>query len=73
MNKNQEIIDGKSRSEWEHLIFQWVHDEQGRIILCKHFLDGKPYEIIAEEMQISRATVYNKIKKNLPQLFKHCD
>lgn len=73
MNKNQDVIDTKSRSEWEYLIMQWVHDEIGREILVKHLLDGKAYERIAEELSISRATVFNKIKKCSPKLFNHCD
>ena len=76
MNKNQDIqdiIDSKSRDEWEYLIRQWVHDETGRAVLVKHLLDGKPYERIAEELSISRATVFNKITKWSPKLFNHCD
>ena len=70
---NRERIDDKPRDEWERLIRQWIHDEQGRYIITRADLDGIPYERIAEELNISRGTVFNKVKKFEPQLFNHCD
>ena len=67
----RDIIDDKPRKEWEELIEQWVHDEQGRYILTRNLLDGISYERIAEELDISRATVYLKYKKWEPKLFNH--
>ena len=73
MSKNHDIIDNKPRETWEFLINQWVHDEMGRKILIEWLLNGHSYERIAEELDISRATVYNKAKRYSAQLFKHCD
>ena len=67
------IIDDKPRDEWERIIRQWIHDEQGRYIITRAYLDGIPYERIAEELNVSRGTVFNKVKKFEAQLFKHCD
>ena len=68
---DKSIIDEHSREYWEQLIYSWIYDEQARIMLIRHFLDGKTYEAIAEELNISRATVYNKITKFGTKLFKH--
>lgn len=69
---DKSIFDNKARDEWEWLINQWVLDEVAKKMLIRHFLDGIPYERIAEELDVSRATVYNKIKKYSAKLFKHC-
>lgn len=61
------------REYWEINIHRWVFDELARKILTRHLLDGIPYEQIAEELQISRATVYNKMKKYSDKVFEHCD
>lgn len=70
---NRDIMDKKPRDEWERLIRQWIHDEQGRYIITRAYLDYIPYERIAEELNVSRGTVFNKVKKCEKQLFKHCD
>lgn len=72
MYKGTVDIDNTPRDEWEQLILQWVHDETGRKILVKWLLDGLPYERIAEDLDISRSTVYKKAAKCSEQLFKHC-
>lgn len=61
------------RDYWERIIDQWVLDEQARYSIKRNFLDGIPYESIAEELGISRLTVFNKIKKYSPNVFEHCD
>ena len=73
MREKQELINSKCRDDWEKLILQWVHDELGRNLLTRHLLDGKHYEELAEEFDVSRATVYNKITECSKQLFKHCN
>ena len=69
---DKSILNEKPREEWLQLINRWVHDEIGRKMLERHLLDGIPYEKLAEELDVSRATVYKKIKKHSAQLFKHC-
>ncbi len=61
------------RSFWENAINEWVNDEQARYSLARNFLDNVPYEKIAEELDISRGTVFNKITKYSKILFDHID
>ena len=70
---DRDIIDNKPREEWEFLIHQWVKNEMARQMLIRHLLDGITYERVAEELDVSRATVYNKIKKYSKKVFDHCD
>ena len=72
MYKGTVDINNTPRDEWERRILQWVHDETGRRILVKWLLDGLTYERIAEDLDISRSTVYKKATKCSEQLFKHC-
>lgn len=71
MYKDDKKLYDYPRSFWEDAIRQWVRDEQARYCLLRNFLDNIPYEQIAEELNISRATVYNKVAKYSPILFEH--
>lgn len=73
MYKDIEKLSEHPRDHWEKVIEQWVLDEQARYAIKRNFLDGIPYETIAEELGISRLTVFNKIKKYAPNVFKHCN
>lgn len=73
MYKDINTLEKHPREYWEVNIHRWVYDELARKILTRNLLDGIPYEQIAEELQISRATVYNKMRKYSKQLFIHCD
>ena len=73
MYRNEARLDKHPREYWENSINQWVHDEIARKAIARNFLDFVPYEQIAEELGVSRATVYNKIKKYSAKLFKNCD
>ena len=73
MYRKEALLDLYPREYWEHMLVQWVHDEIARKSIARNFLDGIPYEQIAEELDVSRATVFNKIKKYAPKLFKHVD
>jgi hypothetical protein len=42
-----------SRSEWEHLIDEWIFSERDRAILKRRLLDGIRIEPLAEEFDIS--------------------
>lgn len=65
------IIDDKSRSEWEKLIDEWVHDERDRAMLKRRLLDGVCFEPLAEEFNLSAVRVKERIYKAQKQLFKH--
>lgn len=68
-----EILDTKSRSEWEHLINEWVHDETDRAMLKRRLLDGLLLRQIEDEFPLySLDTIKRRLKKSQNQLFKHC-
>ena len=73
MYKDEERLELHPREYWEHLIQQWVFDEIARKAITMNFLDGKSYEQVAEELGVSRATIYNKIAEYSPKMFKHSD
>ena len=66
-----DIIDCKSRSEWEMLIDEWIHNEIDRKMLKRRLLDGVCLEPLAEEFGISTNYCQKKIKKAKKQLFSH--
>ena len=44
-----------SRTEWEHLIDEWIFNEEHRAMLKRNLLDGRTYEQIAEQFDCSEA------------------
>ena len=66
-----EIINDKSREEWERLIFNWIHNERDREMLKRRLLDGIKFERLAEEFGISVEHCQKRIKKAKKQLFKN--
>lgn len=69
--KYQQIVDGKSRSDWESLINEWVHNETDRAILKRRILDGATFEQLAEEFGFSTVQIWRRLSKCQEQLFKH--
>lgn len=65
------IFDDRSRSEWEALIDEWVHDELSRKMLKRKYLDGICFEPLAEEFYISVEGCKKRVKKAREQLFRH--
>ena len=59
------------RSEWEKLIDEWILNEQHRAILKRSLLDGKTYERLAEEFDMSSRQIARIIPRLQNQLFKH--
>ena len=45
-----------------------VPDEDDRCVLEKHFLQGKSYSVIGQEMKYDKDYVYKKIKKALKKI-----
>ena len=66
----EEVLYDHSREEWSYIIENYVHDEQARYICKSVLLDKRPYEKIAEDLNVVRGTVYNKFKKWEKQVFK---
>ena len=67
----QDIINSKSRTEWEALIDNWVHNERDRKMLKRRMLDGICFEPLAEEFELSVNHCQTIIKKAKIQLFKN--
>ena len=65
------IVNTKSRSEWEELIDEWVHNEVDRRMLKRKLLDGICFEPLAEEFELSVNHCQTRIKKAKAQLFSH--
>lgn len=67
--KKMEIYD-LSRSEWENLIDEWIFNELHRAMLKRNLLDGRTYEQIAEQFDMSTRHVARLIPKLQEKLFK---
>ena len=59
-----------SRSEWENLIDEWIFYEIHRKMLKRNLLDGRTYEQIAEQFDMSTRQVARLIPKLQEKLFK---
>lgn len=60
----------KSRSEWEHLINEWIFNERDREILKRRLLDGVSYEKVAEEVDMSVRQIKYIVKNGVNKLSK---
>lgn len=60
-----------SRSQWEHLIDEWIFSERDRKILKRRLLDGITYERLAEEFDMSARQIKNITYKQQEKLFLH--
>ena len=68
MNLNQY---GKSRSDVEALIDEWIFNERDRMILKRRLLDGITYEMLAEEFNLSTQRVKSIVYKSQGYLLCH--
>lgn len=68
---NRERINSKNHTEWEHLIYEWVHDELDRKILARCLLDGITVEKVAGEINLSTVQCHRRFKRAEAQLFNH--
>lgn len=69
--KIREIVDSKSRADWEYLIDQWIHNERNREMLKKHLLDGLSIKELADIYDLSWVQTQAVLSKAKEQLFKH--
>jgi hypothetical protein len=69
--KDEDIVNRKSRKEWEELIDNWVHNEVDRRMLKRRLLDGICFEPLAEEFELSVNHCQTRIKKAKKQLFNN--
>ena len=68
MSLNQ---SGLCRSEIEKLIDEWIFHERNRYIVKRRVLDGKTYEQLAEEFELSTQQVKTIIYKCQNVLLRH--
>jgi DNA-directed RNA polymerase specialized sigma subunit len=66
-----ELYNSIPRSEWERLVDEWIFNELHRHIIKRCLLDGKTYEQIAEEVDMSARHMARIIPELKKQLFKH--
>lgn len=59
-----------SRTEWEHLIDEWIFNERDREILKRRLLDGLTFEQLANEFNYSTQNIQRIIYKGTARLFK---
>lgn len=59
-----------SRSDWENLIDEWIFSERDRAMLKRNLLDGRTYEQIAEQFDMSTRQVARLIPKLQEKLFR---
>lgn len=70
---NEELFS-KSRSEWEHLIDEYVigkNAERDRLILKRRLLDGVCLEPLAEEFDLSVQRIKIIIYNSQNRIIKH--
>lgn len=59
-----------SRTEWEHLIDEWIFNERDREIIKRRLLDGLTFEQLANEFNFSTQNIQRIIYKGTARLFK---
>ncbi len=71
--KYKQVFDGRCRSEWIHLINEWVHDELDRKMMVLHHLDGHTYDRVCEDIGriIETDQVKSRIQTATKQLVNH--
>jgi hypothetical protein len=62
-------LDTYSRSEWEHLIDEYIFHERDRAILKRRLLDGICFEPLAEEFDMSVVQTKRIVYKAQNKLF----
>ena len=59
-----------SNSELSELIDEWIHSERDRNIMKSRLIDGKTFEFIAEEQDMSVRQIKNIVYRCEQRLFK---
>jgi len=71
--KYKSIFDGRCRSEWMHLIDEWIHDELDRKMVVLHHLDGHSYDRVCDDIgnTLEYDQVRSRIQAATKQLISH--
>ena len=56
-------------SDIQIIINEYIHSVRDRAILCLRFVDGKTYERIAEDVDMSPRQIQNIVRKNEKTIF----
>lgn len=71
--KYKDVFNGHCRSEWIHLINEWVHDELDRKMMVLYHLDGHAYDRVCDD--IGHVLEYDQVKSRVQaatkQLISH--
>lgn len=60
-----------SRSEYEHIIDEYVFNEKARAIIKRRMLDGITYDKLSEEFDMSVRQIQNIVYKTEQIIIKH--
>jgi hypothetical protein len=60
-----------SRSEYDHLIEEWIFNERDRAIMRRRILDGITYDKLAEEFDMSVRGMKYIVDRNRKILLRH--
>ena len=69
--KREDDFPELSRSEYEHIIDEWVFNEKARNIIKRRMLDGVTYDRLSEEFNMSVRQIQNIVYKTEQIIIKH--
>lgn len=73
MQRHADILDQRPRSEWDHLIDEWIYSERDRYILRRKLLDGVTFDQIFDELgeRLHPRQIKRRFYAAEEQLFRH--
>lgn len=60
-----------SNTQMQRLILEYIHNERDRHILKRRLIDGRTYDALAEEFDMSERQIKNIVYRGEAVLFKH--
>lgn len=60
-----------SNTQIERLINEYIHNERNRKILRLRLIDGKPYEAIAESVDMSSRQIFRIVAREEAKLYRY--
>lgn len=65
------LFENISRTEIEHLIREWIHNQRDRDVVSRRLLDGIVFEELADEFALSVTQVKTICYKAQQKLLQH--